>query len=142
MDETVQLMEKFNNDLVKCRKCPRLVEFRETVLSGVRKYEGQEFWRKPVPGYGDINGMILIVGLAPAASGGNRTGRVFTGDKSSDFLVSSLYEVGLASRPESVRKDDGLVYYNTYITAPVKCVPPDNVPLPQEVPQLCSIFPF
>ena len=142
MDETVQLMEKFNNDLVKCRKCPRLVEFRETVLSGVRKYEGQEFWRKPVPGYGDINGMILIVGLAPAASGGNRTGRVFTGDKSSDFLVSSLYEVGLASRPESVRKDDGLVYYNTYITAPVKCVPPDNVPLPQEVRNCAPYFHF
>ncbi len=142
MDETVQLMEKFNGDLVKCRKCPRLVEFRETVLSGVRKYQGQEFWRKPVPGYGDINGMILIVGLAPAASGGNRTGRVFTGDKSSDFLVSSLYEVGLASRPESVRKDDGLVYCNTYITAPVKCVPPDNVPLPQEVRNCAPYFHF
>lgn len=142
MEDLSQLMEKFNSDLVKCRKCPRLVEFRETVLSGSSRYKGEEFWRKPVPGYGDINGTILIVGLAPAASGGNRTGRVFTGDKSSDFLVSSLYEAGLASKPESVRKDDGLVYYDTYITAPVKCVPPDNIPMPQEVRNCAPYFHF
>ena len=142
MDNSSEPMEKFNSNLVKCRKCPRLVDFRETVLSGNRKYAGEEFWRKPVPGYGDINGMILIVGLAPAASGGNRTGRVFTGDKSSDFLVSSLYEVGLSSKPESLRRDDGLIYYNTYITAPVKCVPPDNIPLPEEIRKCAPYFHF
>lgn len=142
MDNSIELLEKFNSNLVKCRKCPRLVDFRESVLSGSRRYEGEEFWRKPVPGYGDINGTILIVGLAPAASGGNRTGRVFTGDKSSDFLVSSLYEVGLSNKPESVRRGDGLVYYNTYITAPVKCVPPDNIPLPEEVGNCAPYFHF
>lgn len=142
MEDYSQLMEKFNSELVKCRKCPRLVDFRETVLSDSKRYSGEIFWRKPVPGYGDINGMILIVGLAPAASGGNRTGRVFTGDKSSDFLVSALYEVGLANRPESLRKDDGLIYYNTYINAPVKCVPPDNIPLPEEVANCAPYFHF
>jgi len=142
MDNSSEPMEKFNSNLVKCRKCPRLVDFRETVLSDSKKYAGEEFWRKPVPGYGDINGMILIVGLAPAASGGNRTGRVFTGDKSSDFLVSSLYEVGFSSKPESLRRDDGLIYYNTYITAPVKCVPPDNIPLPEEIRKCAPYFHF
>ncbi|WP_393972025.1 uracil-DNA glycosylase [Oxyplasma meridianum] len=142
MENSDKLMEKFKINLVKCRKCPRLVDFRETVLSGSKRYEGEEFWRKPVPGYGDIDGMILIVGLAPAASGGNRTGRVFTGDKSSDFLVSSLYEVGLANKSESVGIGDGLIYYNTYITAPVKCVPPDNIPLPEEVRNCQPYFHF
>ena len=133
-------MEKFNETLFQCRKCARLVNFREKVLSGNKRYAGEEFWRKPVPGYGDIDGEILVVGLAPAASGGNRTGRVFTGDKSSEFLVSALYEVGLANKPESISRNDGLIYYNTYITAPVKCVPPDNIPLPEEVSNCAPYF--
>ncbi|MHB1470695.1 MAG: uracil-DNA glycosylase [Thermoplasmataceae archaeon] len=133
-------MRTFNDELVKCRKCTRLVNFRETVLSGNKRYAGEEFWRKPVPGYGDMDGEILVVGLAPAASGGNRTGRVFTGDKSSEFLVSSLHHVGLANKPESISRNDGLIYYNTYITAPVKCVPPDNIPLPVEVSNCAPFF--
>ncbi|MHB1811992.1 MAG: uracil-DNA glycosylase [Thermoplasmataceae archaeon] len=133
-------MRTFNDELVKCRKCTRLVNFRETVLSGNKRYAGEEFWRKPVPGYGDTDGEILVVGLAPAASGGNRTGRVFTGDKSSEFLVSSLHQVGLANKPESISRNDGLIYYNTYITAPVKCVPPDNIPLPVEVSNCAPFF--
>ena len=102
MTASTEKTRTFNDELVKCRKCTRLVNFRETVLSGNKRYAGEEFWRKPVPGYGDIGGEILVVGLAPAASGGNRTGRVFTGDKSSEFLVSSLHQVGLGWKEQKI----------------------------------------
>ncbi|MCL4350478.1 MAG: uracil-DNA glycosylase [Candidatus Thermoplasmatota archaeon] len=125
-----------------CKKCPRLVEFRESVLKDSKKFEGEVFWRKPVSGFGDINGKIMIIGLAPAASGANRTGRPFTGDKSSEFLVSCLHEAGITTQPDSVSKEDGLAYTDSFITLAVKCVPPDNRPDNIEIknclPYLCS----
>ncbi len=129
-------MEK---DLISCSDCERLAKFRVDVAGRDRKYANEMFWSKPVPGYGDINGRLIIVGLAPAAMGGNRTGRVFTGDKSSDFLVSCLYEAGFTNQPTSERKDDGLQYIDSYITAAVKCVPPDNKPTLEEI-RNCSKY--
>ena len=126
-------IDDLEKKVVSCRLCPRLVSYRETCLLNDKKYEGVEFWRKPVPGHGDINGKMLIVGLAPAASGGNRTGRVFTGYKSSDFLFSCLYSLKLSNKPLSVSRDDGLVYNGMFITAAVKCVPPENKPTNEEI---------
>ena len=102
--------------------------YRQSVPISVKRYPGQEFWRKPVPGYGDVKGRLLIVGMAPAASGGNRTGRVFTGDRSAQFLVSALFKSGFCNQPTSEARDDGLRYLDAYVTAAVKCVPPDNKP--------------
>ena len=119
--------------IVSCQKCPRLVLYRQSVPISVKRYPGQEFWRRPVPGYGDMKGRLLIVGLAPAASGGNRTGRVFTGDKSAQFLVSALFKTGFCNQPTSESRDDGLKYVDAYVTAAVKCVPPDNKPTPLEL---------
>lgn len=134
-------LESLNKKIVSCRRCPRLVRYRENCLLKSEKYKDQDFWRKPVPGYGNIEGRMLIVGLAPAATGGNRTGRVFTGDKSSDFLVSSLYDLGLSNQPVSVSRNDGLVYHDLFITAALKCVPPDNKPSTVEM-ENCSIYLF
>jgi uracil-DNA glycosylase family 4 len=122
-----------NAEITECRKCPRLVDFREHVLENSKKYESETFWRKPLTGYGDINGKIMIVGLAPAASGGNRTGRVFTGDKSSEFLISCLCEAGITNQETSLSKDDGLRYIDSYITLAVRCVPPENKPERMEI---------
>ncbi|MCL4306651.1 MAG: uracil-DNA glycosylase [Candidatus Thermoplasmatota archaeon] len=116
------------NRIISCKKCPRLVLYRQSVSISAKRYPGQEFWRKPVPGYGDVKGRLLIVGMAPAASGGNRTGRVFTGDKSAQFLVSALFKSGFCNQPTSEARDDGLRYLDAYVTAAVKCVPPDNKP--------------
>ncbi|PYB68743.1 uracil-DNA glycosylase [Thermoplasma sp. Kam2015] len=138
-DERWISIAEMNDQLISCRKCPRLVHFREAVVGRDKRFRGQAYWARPVPGYGDINGHILIVGLAPAASGGNRTGRVFTGDKSSDFLVSCLHEVGITNQPTSESRDDGLKYNDAYITAAVKCVPPDNKPTPEEITN-CSVY--
>lgn len=118
---------------MECIKCERLRNFRETVFEEREKKYEYKFWRKPVCGYGDIKGQIAIVGLAPAAMGANRTGRVFTGDKSSDFLVSSLYEVGITNREKSEMINDGLKYRNAFITLAVRCVPPDNIPKKDEI---------
>ncbi len=126
-------LENLRDEIHSCSKCSRLVEFRNSVLNDSKRYSGEDFWRKPVSGYGDIEGKILIIGLAPAASGANRTGRVFTGDKSSDFLVSCLNEVGLTNIPKSISMDDGLEYHDSYITLAVKCVPPDNRPETDEI---------
>lgn len=126
-------MGEFNRDLINCRKCSRLVAFRNEVAGRDRRYANEEFWSRPVPGYGDINGTLLILGLAPAATGGNRTGRVFTGDKSSDFLVSCLYEVGITNIPTSTSRDDGLQYRDSYISAILKCVPPGDKPVSEEI---------
>lgn len=120
-------------EVIDCRRCPRLVEWRERVAhEKVARFRGDEYWARPVPGFGDPDARILLLGLAPAAHGGNRTGRVFTGDASGDFLWPALHAAGLATRPESARRGDGLEAIDLWVTAPVKCAPPDNKPLPSE----------
>jgi uracil-DNA glycosylase family 4 len=120
-------------EIVECRRCPRLVLWRERVArEKVARFRDEPYWGRPVPGFGDPNGRILLVGLAPAAHGGNRTGRVFTGDASGDFLWPALYAVGLADRPVSRRADDGLTLTDAYIAAAVRCAPPQNKPTVDE----------
>lgn len=124
---------EMNSELTKCVRCPRIVKFRTEVANRKSRFLGEEFWSKPVPGYGNIDSRLLVLGLAPAATGGNRTGRVFTGDKSATFLFSCLYEVGLSNREDSVSRDDGLLLEHLYLTAVLKCVPPGDKPLPDEL---------
>ncbi len=127
-------------EVVTCTACPRLVSFRRKVASDKKKqYAHWDYWGKPVPGFGDPEARLVIVGLAPASHGGNRTGRVFTGDKSAEFLVRSLHVAGFANQPSSTSRDDGLVLSRVYLTAAVKCAPPDNKPDVSEVAN-CSRF--
>ena len=127
------LLQEIHQDVVACHACPRLVSWREQVAVEKRAaYRDEVYWGRGVPGFGDPKARILIVGLAPAAHGANRTGRVFTGDRSGDFLFAALYRVGLASQPEAVSLDDGLILRDVFITSPVKCAPPANKPTPDE----------
>jgi len=123
--------EELNREIIQCRKCPRLVQFREHVAER-KSFQGQCYWRKPVPGFGDPKGWLLILGLAPAAQGANRTGRMFTGDPSAKFLMQTLYRAGFANQSTSELATDGLKLKGCYLTAAVKCVPPDNKPLQAE----------
>ena len=129
-----------NREVVACTRCPRLVEYREQVAREKRRaYRECEYWGKPVPGFGDPEARVLIMGLAPGAHGSNRTGRPFTGDASGKFMYPVLYETGFANQPGATDCNDGLKLKSLYITAAVRCAPPDNKPLPQELAE-CSTF--
>jgi len=137
---SASLLLKVRAQVVSCRRCARLVEYREEVARNKRKeFLDWEYWGRPVPGFGDPRAQLLIVGLAPAAHGGNRTGRVFTGDRSGDFLYKALYKMGLANQPTSQNSEDGLKLNGAYVTAAVKCAPPDNKPSTEETTN-CSAY--
>src|SRR5687768_16457678 len=120
-------LEALTEEIVTCRRCPRLVSWREEVArTKVARFSGEEYWGRPVPGFGDPEARLLVVTLAPAAHGGNRTRRVFTGDRSGDFLYASMHRLGFANQPTAVHRDDGLQLHDVWVTAPVKCAPPDN----------------
>ncbi|MDQ7858573.1 MAG: uracil-DNA glycosylase [Armatimonadota bacterium] len=126
-------LDALNAAIVACRRCPRLVAYREAVARRRKpQFATWEYWGRPVPGVGDARARILLVGLAPAAHGANRTGRMFTGDGSGDFLTAALYRAGLTSSPLSQSREDGLRYRGIYLTAAVRCAPPGNMPLPEE----------
>jgi len=126
-------LEQIAEEVVDCRACPRLVEWRERVArEKTARFADQEYWGRPVPGFGDPAARILVVGLAPAAHGGNRTGRIFTGDRSGDFLFGSMYRTRLANQPTSVSRDDGLRLLGSYLAAVNRCAPPGNRPTPLE----------
>jgi uracil-DNA glycosylase family 4 len=128
-----QELETLEREIVSCRACPRLVEWREEAAANPpARFAGQVYWARPLPGFGDPEARVVIVGLAPAADGGNRTGRIFTGDRSGDFLFASLYRTGFANQPTSVSRDDGLELRSAWVTAVNRCAPPKNKPTPEE----------
>ena len=133
--------KKLNKTIIKCRKCPRLVKFIQKISTNKRKQnENEIYWGKPVPGFGNENSKLAIIGLAPAAHGGTRTGRAFTGDKSGDFLFKCLHSVGISNNPYSINLKDNLKLNSTYVTNILKCVPPDDKPLRNEISNCSNFF--
>ncbi len=130
----VRNLTELNNIIISCTRCPRLVEYRSSVASQkVKRYMNEHYWGRPLPGFGDPSARVLIVGLAPAAHGGNRTGRMFTGDSSGDFLFASLFRCRFSNQSSSLRVDDGLRLRGVYVTAALRCAPPENKPAREEL---------